>query len=604
MKSKLLIIASHLSTGGAPQFTLNKIELLLDIYDVYCVEYDFFSPDFVVQRNKIIEILDDKFIPLYDDKNKLIDILNELKPDIISIEEISETFMSENLMKEIWRDNRTWKIIETTHSSHDKSNLKRYFPDKFTFVSPYSLEMYKHLGIESTIIEYPIDTKERNKLESQNKLGLDTTKKHILNVGLFTSGKNQGYAFEIARKLPDYEFHFVGNLAGNFQSYWGPILQNKPDNCIIWGERKDVSDFIEACDLFLFTSRFELNPLVIKEVLCYKDIPILMFNLHTYCGSYDTEKNCNFLTGDIDLDYQLVQTLTSKRGYVLYANEKYSQIVEKCAESIRKWSNLPIYIYCLNFELNTSINNTFTINWKFESSESNNMYQVEDDNFYINRCNSDIYDILIQRPLIVKHCLENFLELVSYVDSDSIATKYVDRIFNFFPYRLNYPYFVEGVYDYLFLNGRGGAWSKEDLSTTLEHPASELFGANQKIRERYRQTGYFVCGRNCYDFLNEWIDMCFNSEVLSDKVKYAPYHEETLANVLLWKWGKIDGLPTIYTNGSEETYNIIQKNGFIGTEQTFDNWIRIPGKKNNLLFFHGEKNIDKIDKMIKLIENL
>ena len=30
MKNKMLIIASHLSTGGAPQFTLNRIELLKD----------------------------------------------------------------------------------------------------------------------------------------------------------------------------------------------------------------------------------------------------------------------------------------------------------------------------------------------------------------------------------------------------------------------------------------------------------------------------------------------------------------------------------------------------------------------------------------------
>ena len=54
---KLLLITPHLSTGGAPQFILNRIELLKDTYDVYCVEYDFLSPDFVVQRNKIIEIL-------------------------------------------------------------------------------------------------------------------------------------------------------------------------------------------------------------------------------------------------------------------------------------------------------------------------------------------------------------------------------------------------------------------------------------------------------------------------------------------------------------------------------------------------------------------
>jgi hypothetical protein len=68
MKQRILVISSHFSTGGAPQFTLNKIQLLKDNYDIWCVEYDFLSPDFVVQRNKVIDLLGDNFIPLYKNK--------------------------------------------------------------------------------------------------------------------------------------------------------------------------------------------------------------------------------------------------------------------------------------------------------------------------------------------------------------------------------------------------------------------------------------------------------------------------------------------------------------------------------------------------------
>ena len=53
------------------------------------------------------------------------------------------------------------------------------------------------------------------------------------------------------------------------------------------------------------------------------------------------------------------------------------------------------------------------------------------------------------------------------------------------------------MYDYLLINGRGGAASRKDLSTTLEHPACELFNVNQYVRQKYRQTGYFVSGQNC-----------------------------------------------------------------------------------------------------------
>lgn len=609
MKQKLLIIASHLSTGGAPQFTLNKIELLKETYDVYCVEYDFLSPHFVVQRNKIIEILGNKFYPLYDDKFELINIVNKISPDIISIEEISETFMKREIIEFLYSEPRYWKIVETTHSSYDNSRFKCYLPDKFIFVSPYSLEMYKHLGVESSVIEYPVDKKFKNKKFYQEKLGLDSNKIHILNVGLFTSGKNQGYAFEIARKLKDknYVFHFVGNLAGNFQEYWGPIMETKPENCVIWGEKDNVDEFIQASDLFLFTSKLELNPLVVKEVLCY-DMPILMFNLHTYGGCYNNLKNCSFLTGDIDLDSRgLVSKIEdkSKRGYVFYSSDKYFEIVKKSVESIRKFSDLPIYVYLLNSDEKINIENVYTINWKCDIISEENMYIKDGSNFYINRGSRSVYNILIQRPKVVKHVLENFLDIAVYVDSDSISTRYVDNIFNMYPENLDYPYFVEGVYDYLFYNGRGGAWSKDDLTTTLEHPACELFGVNQKIRERYRQTGYFISNKNCIPFLEEWSSMCENPNILENNELFAPYNEETILNVLLWKKEILDGLPNIYSNGTLETIDkIYNEIGFKGYDNLLENWLRIPPTKEKLLFIHGEKNIEVMDKMIEKLNKV
>ena len=53
------------------------------------------------------------------------------------------------------------------------------------------------------IVEYPIDKKEQNKRECQNKLNLDPSWKHVVNVGLFTPRKNQKYLFEIAEKLKE-----------------------------------------------------------------------------------------------------------------------------------------------------------------------------------------------------------------------------------------------------------------------------------------------------------------------------------------------------------------------------------------------------------------
>ena len=85
--------------------------------------------------------------------------------------------------------------------------------------------------------------------------------------------------------------------------WWQPIMKTKPDNCVVWGERNDVDLFIQSCDLHLFSSILELNPLSIKESLEYQK-PTMIFDLQTYKGKYDNEKNIHYLTGDVEEDSQ------------------------------------------------------------------------------------------------------------------------------------------------------------------------------------------------------------------------------------------------------------------------------------------------------------
>jgi hypothetical protein len=182
----------------------------------------------------------------------------------------------------------------------------------------------------------------------------------LLNIGLFTHGKNQGYAFEIARLLQDYKikFHFLGNQASNFINYWKPIMETKPDNCIVWGERNDVDSWIQSCDIHLFTSRLELNPLSIKESLEYSK-PTMIFNLHTYKGKYNNTENIHFLTGDVLKDSEnllrilgltpiekkepkirVVHLLLDPNEPEDIPLEKWSSTVEKQKLSIECWEGM------------------------------------------------------------------------------------------------------------------------------------------------------------------------------------------------------------------------------------------------------------------------
>ena len=293
-----------MSTGGCPQIVAKKVELLKDHYNVVVIEYEMLAWSYVVQRNRVIDMIGDKFISLSENKEyDLFNAIEDYNPDYIMMEEFPETFMETHITKRLYSSNRTYKIFESTHSSHSQVEWKKYMPDKFIFVSPFSVETFKDLGVPIDLIEYPIDKKTRNKHESQLTLGLNPEYKHVVNIGLFTRGKNQGYAFEIARLLEDYKikFHFLGNQASNFTDYWEPIMETKPDNCIVWGERNDTDTFLQASDVHLFTSNMELNPLAIKESLEYS-LPTFIFDLHTYKGKYENEDNIIFLTGNVKED--------------------------------------------------------------------------------------------------------------------------------------------------------------------------------------------------------------------------------------------------------------------------------------------------------------
>jgi glycosyltransferase involved in cell wall biosynthesis len=309
---KLLIITPHLSTGGAPQVTVNKVELLKDHFEIKVIEYAFLAWQFVVQRNRIIDMLTEgvNFHSLGENKyDELLQILQDFKPDVISMEEFPEMFMNEECADYIYDAERPWKVVETTHDSSFNPKNKYYLPDKFVFVSSYNSFQYITLNVPTEVIEYPIDKKVRNKVERQQQLGLDPEYKHFVTVGLFTPRKNQAYAFQLAERLKNHKvkFHFLGNQAGNFANYWQPLMANKPDNCVVWGERNDVSEFLEACDVFLFPSKGdrgnkELNPIAIKEAMEYDDLIKVMYNLDVYCNKYNDEENMVYLTGDLGSD--------------------------------------------------------------------------------------------------------------------------------------------------------------------------------------------------------------------------------------------------------------------------------------------------------------
>jgi FkbM family methyltransferase len=76
-------------------------------------------------------------------------------------------------------------------------------------------------------------------------------------------------------------------------------MKDFPSNCVWWNERKDVENFYQIADLFLFTSRGtihdkETSPLVIREAISF-NVASLIYNLPVYLGMYDKYENINYL---------------------------------------------------------------------------------------------------------------------------------------------------------------------------------------------------------------------------------------------------------------------------------------------------------------------
>ena len=371
---KILFIAPHLSTGGLPQVLVNKIELLKDEYQIKCVEWSWHGDAFVIQKNRIKNLIGpENLFMLGEDKTQIFNLIDQLKPDIICLEEFCEHFIPEEVNEKLFSKDRTYKIFETTHDSSIPVTNKRWFPDKFIFVSPFNAFRYSMFDVPYEIIEYPIDVVIPNKEWAQDQFLFDQKWKHVVTVGLFTERKNQGYIFEMAKQLKDQQilFHFIGNQADNFKHYWEPLMKDKPDNCIVWGERSDVDTFLQASDLFLFPSRGdrnnkELNPIAIKEAIKY-DLPMMMFNLDVYCGKYNNNPKIKFMTGDITKDNDILLNILGKKDFSSLFNLSYEEnenkinihynshephdvnIVVKCMSS-----NAPMYWF--NLKCNEPIN--------------------------------------------------------------------------------------------------------------------------------------------------------------------------------------------------------------------------------------------------------
>jgi autotransporter strand-loop-strand O-heptosyltransferase len=210
------------------------------------------------------------------------------------------------MITKLYSDDRAYRIVETCHDISFVPETKMFTPDAYAFCTPYHVDTFANLDGYKEVIEYPIDKEPISKtLKRQYKelLGMSLSGRHVINVGLWTPGKNQAEGLAIARKYPKVMFHFIGNQAGNFKDYWEPLMNDLPFNVKIWGERNDIHHFMLAADVFMFNSTWECNPIVLKEAVSY-GLPIIAKNLPQYKDMYT-----NYIAESVDLNSPILGLL-------------------------------------------------------------------------------------------------------------------------------------------------------------------------------------------------------------------------------------------------------------------------------------------------------
>jgi len=320
-KNKLLFIAPHLSTGGSPAY----LEWLIgkrksEGYDVKVLEYSYYGA-YDVQRKRIKKLVGDhnfiSFCTHWEDDEKIIsrgsdvvDMVKKINPDIIHLNEISEIFCYKPFVQELkdylYNPNKSFKLIETCHTSEFDFKKKTSIPDEFHFCSPYHATLTNHIDIPKILVDMELPKIERpDRKKALSNLELSPDYYHVLNVGLFNEFKNQKYIFELASKLQDYkiQFHFIGNDCYLGNCGIDENLLNLP-NCIVHGEKNNVLEYMAAVDLFLFSSLKELNPICLKEAISC-DLPIFMYNLDVYNGHYDNHPLISYIKEDNVLNFLL-----------------------------------------------------------------------------------------------------------------------------------------------------------------------------------------------------------------------------------------------------------------------------------------------------------
>ena len=274
--------------------------------------------------------------------------------------------------------------------------------------------------------------------------------------------------------------------------------------------------------------------------------------------------------------------------FVTTGNISYMPVIEKLVQSVLEFSNSKIIVYGVDCDVPFDYPNVI-------KRRINPPKHSEHDKWYWKQY----------------ACIEAFNEDYDkfvWIDGDVVINHNFDTIEKHFGDIDNYPlsdiHRQEEFYGYYTLNG-------QTKNQSFNEELAKEWGIQKTTP--YMHVCMFIYNRNCIGWFEQVIDAYKNID-LKDYSRLFLWNDEGIENALRWKHGYTKHLPLSNFDTSsydgdagqtqkqlEDFYTFWNKKGPYNFDKVFG-YQYIPKNKEDILYFHGNKNFENSDKMVQFIK--
>jgi FkbM family methyltransferase len=303
----------------------------------------------------------------------------------------------------------------------------------------------------------------------------------------------------------------------------------------------------------------------------------------------DIHENFNWDKVAKDASDMLEKKLNKDFVFVTTGNIGYMSVIEKLVQSLLAFSSAKILVYGIDCDVPFDYPNV--IKRRIDPPKYS-----EHDKWYWKQY----------------ACIESFNETdydnFVWIDGDVVVNYNIDTIDRFFKDIDNYPlsdiHRQEEFYGYYSYNG-------ETKNQSFNEELAREWGVQKRLP--YLHVCMFVYNRNCDGWFEQVID-AYKAIDLKDYSRLFLWNDEGIENALRWKYGYTKHLPlsnfdtSSYDGDAGQTqkqlddfYTFWNKKGPYNFDRVYG-YQYIPRNKEDVLYFHGNKNADFSDKMVEFIK--